>query len=223
MQSKMPNNVGHFFIRLLELYVTTNNFGIWGPHQAFYIHSMLADTESAIKALKFASQIIEEITSGVIGTQIKKDELLDSMQIFVTHSGAISRFFFPPQHSPRKATEQQKNIHKFRAEHLRRVFGIEAVNVLENRNLRNTIEHFDERLDIILQNGIVGQIFPSLILNEPETTDISHHIFRTYYLKSGVYQVLEDRYEIQPVANEILRIHNLLLDFDANGSVFAER
>lgn len=203
--------------------MTENNLGIWGPYQAFYIHSMLADTEPAIKALKFAIQIIKEITSGEIGAQSKKDELLDSMQVFVTHSGSISRYFFPPQDSPRKATAQQKNIHKFRAEHLRRVFGIEAGNILENRNLRNTIEHFDERLDIILQNGIVGRIFPSLILHEPEITDIPHHIFRTYYLKLGVYQVLEDRYEVQPVANEILRIHNLLLDFDANGSVFGGR
>src|SRR3546814_2786138 len=89
-----------------------------------------------------------------------------------------------------------------------------------NRALRNSIEHFDERLDLYLQDGIVGYIFPSLILPEPEDSDVPHHIFRAYYLKEGIFQVLGERYEIQPIVDEVARIHDLLVKFDRNGGVF---
>ncbi|WP_230852144.1 hypothetical protein, partial [Ralstonia solanacearum] len=71
-----------------------------------------------------------------------------------------------------------------------------------------------------LQEQLVGYIFPSLILPEPEDSDVPHHIFRAYYLKEGVFQVLGERYEIQPIVDEVARIHDLLVKFDGHGGVF---
>lgn len=103
---------------------------------------------------------------------------------------------------------------------MREVFEVNESSPLVNRGLRNSIEHFDERLDLYLQGGMVGYIFPSLILPEPEDSEVPHHIFRAYYLKEGLFQILGERYEIQPIVNEMARIHDLLVRSDGNGGVF---
>ncbi|PTV56779.1 hypothetical protein [Pseudomonas putida] len=193
-------------------------FSIWTLHQAFYIQSMLFNTASALQSCNIAEKIIQKISDGEIDPQEKKDILLDCLQNVVNQSGAISRYFFPSRDGV-KGTDK-KTIHRDRGQYLSKVFGVKDDSPLMNRALRNSIEHFDERLDLYLQDGIVGYIFPSLILPEPEDSDVPHHIFRAYYLKEGIFQVLGERYEIQPIVDEMARIHDLLVKFDGNGGVF---
>jgi hypothetical protein len=88
---------------------------------------------------------------------------------------------------------------------------------LKNRDLRNEIEHFDERLDSYISNGIVGYIFPELVGPLPESDGVPTHIFRAYYIDAGVFEMLGKRYEIEPIAHEILRVHDRLLFADRNG------
>jgi hypothetical protein len=193
-------------------------FSIWTPHQAFYIQSMLFNTTSAFQSCSIAEKIIKKISEGEIDPQEKKDILLDCLQNVVNQSGAISRYFFPSRNGV-KGTDK-KTIHRDRGQYLSKVFGVKDDSPLMNRALRNSIEHFDERLDLYLQGGIVGYIFPSLILLQSEDSDVPHHIFRAYYLKEGIFQVLGERYEIQPIVEEVARIHDLLVKFDGNGGVF---
>ena len=193
-------------------------FSIWTPYEAFYIQSMLFNTTSALQSCRIAEKIIEKILLEEIDPQEKKDSLLDCLQNVVNQSGAISRYFFPSRDGV-KGTDK-KTIHRDRGQYLSRVFDVKGDSALINRSLRNSIEHFDERLDLYLQEGIVGYIFPSLILPEPEDSDVPHHIFRAYYLKEGIFQVLGERYEIQPIVDEVVRIHNLLVKFAGNGGVF---
>ena len=193
-------------------------FGIWTPHHAFYIQSMLFNTTSAFQSCRIAEKIIKKISDGEIDPQEKKDILLDCLQNVVNQSGAISRYFFPSRDGV-KGTDK-KNIHRDRGKYLSKVFGVKDDSPLMNRALRNSIEHFDERLDLYLQDGIVGYIFPSLILPEPEDSNVPHHIFRAYYTKEGIFQVLGERYEIPPIVAELARIHDLLVKFDGNGAVF---
>jgi hypothetical protein len=193
-------------------------FCIWTPYEAFYIQSMLFNTTSALQSCSIAEKIVEKILIEEIDPQEKKDSLLDCLQNVVNQSGAISRYFFPSRDGV-KGTDK-KTIHRDRGQYLSRVFDVKDDSALINRSLRNSIEHFDERLDLYLQEGIVGYIFPSLILPEPEDSDVPHHIFRAYYLKEGIFQVLGERYEIQPIVDEVARIHNLLVKFAGNGGVF---
>jgi len=193
-------------------------FSVWTPHQAFYIQSMLFNTNSAFQSCRIAEKIIKKISDGEIDPQEKKDILLDCLQNVVNQSGAISRYFFPSRDGVKGA--DKKTIHRDRGQYLSKVFGVKDDSPLMNRALRNAIEHFDERLDLYLQDGIVGYIFPSLILPAPENSDVPHHIFRAYYLEEGIFEVLGERYEIQPIVDEVARIHDLLLKFDGNGGVF---
>ena len=191
---------------------------IWTPYQAFYIQSMLFNTTSAFQSCSVAEKIIKKISDGELDPQEKKDILLDCLQNVVNQSGAISRYFFPSRDGPKGGGD--KTLHKDRGHYLQRVFKVDESSPLVNRGLRNSIEHFDERLDLYLKGGMVGFIFPSLILPEPEDSEVPHHIFRAYYLKEGIFQVLGERYEIQPIVNEVARIHDLLVKFDENGGVF---
>lgn len=193
-------------------------FSIWTPYEAFYIQSMLFNTISALQSCSIAEKIIEKILLEEIDPQEKKDSLLDCLQNVVNQSGAISRYFFPSRDGVKGA--DKKTIHRDRGQYLSRIFDVKDDSALINRSLRNSIEHFDERLDLYLQEGIVGYIFPSLILPEPEDSDVPHHIFRAYYLKEGIFQVLGERYEIQPIVDEVARIHSLLVKFAGNGGVF---
>lgn len=191
--------------------------GIWTPYQAFYIQSMLFNTSSALQACERASRYIEAISSGKIGPQDRKDELLDCLQNLINHSGAVARYFFPSYGGMKK---DKKDIHQKRAGHLCRIFEVDDKSPLFDKQLRNAIEHFDERLDRYLEEGIVGQIFPSLILDRPEDTGVPHHIFRAYYLNDGIYQVLGERHHVQPILDEMIRIHDMLVKCDGDGGVF---
>jgi hypothetical protein len=193
-----------------------NEPSLWPIHHVFYIQSMLFNTKLSLQAAERASKYIRAISDGKIGSQDRKDEILDCLQNFINHSAAIARYFFPSMIGGRS----EKVVHKNRAEFLRKVFDVSENSPLHDKKLRNAIEHFDERLDIYLEGGIVGIIFPSLILDKPEETDVPHHIFRAYYLNEGVYQVLGEKYAVQHIFDEVLRIHELLEKFDENGGSF---
>lgn len=201
--------------------MSNEDFEIWAPYQAFYIHAMLFNTTSALQSCYEAELIIQKISEGEIDLQEMKDELLDYLQNVINHSGAISRYFFPARDGV-KGNDSQKTIHKDRGQFLARVFEVKEDSPLLNRGLRNSIEHFDERLDLYFQRAIIGYIFPSLILHEPEDEGVPNHIFRAYYLNEGIYQVLGERFELQPIVEEVARIHDLLIEFDSQGSLLRE-
>lgn len=186
------------------------------PYQVFYIQSMLFNTASARQAVDRAFKYIKAISKKELGPQDRKDELLDCLQNFINHSAAVARYFFPSM----IGGKGEKAIHKNRAEFLRQIFDVTESSPLHDKKLRNAIEHFDERLDMYLAGGIVGSIFPSLILDELEEEDVPHHIFRAYYLNHGIYQILGERHSIQPILDEVIRVHELLVTFDENGGVF---
>ena len=87
---------------------------------------------------------------------------------------------------------------------------------MKNRDLRNEMEHLDENLDAYVSDGIAGYIFPAYIGPLPEG-DVPTHMFRAYYVDAGIFEMLGKRYEIEPIANEIVRVHDRLMFCDTNG------
>lgn len=197
--------------------------GLDFPHQhAFYIESMKFNTNSAIDSFNLANEILEKHSKGEIDIQQNQDLFLDALHNIVNQSGAISRYFWPAYDTPRNAANNQKNIHKNRGIYLREVFEIEEGNPLQNRALRNAVEHFDERLDLYLQNGIFGYIFPSLIMDAPDDSGVAHHIFRAYYLNDAIFQILGERFEIEPIIEELFKIHDKLTGYFERGNGFSK-
>ena len=74
------------------------------------------------------------------------------------------------------------------------------------------IEHFDEKLDHYLAKGIVGHVIPHYFGPEGDSSGVPRHCFRAYFINVGVFEILGNRYEIEPIANELLRLNELASD-----------
>lgn len=176
--------------------------GIQPIYKAFYIQSMLFNSSTAIAAMEHANIMLglvedeDEIPSDM------KDEILNSVQSIIMHSAALSRYFWP--------VRERIELHKKRGDQLRKTFKMTDDSPLKNRTLRDHLEHFDEKLDNHLQQVIVGYIFPKYVGFSPSGDEPPHHLFRAYFIDTGVFQILNEKYEMEPLINEIYRVHDLL-------------
>ena len=182
--------------------------GIWPPYRVFYIESMLSITSSAIASTERLATIFDP-NANLDG--LRQEEILDWIQNIFTQAAALSRYFW--------AAKREK-LHKKRSQYLRKVFNISEQSPIKNRDLRNMIEHFDENLDYFVNQPVVGNIVPNYVGLEPEDNGVPFHTFRAFYTRIGVFEVLGQRFELQPVADEIYEVHRKLLTIAESGYVF---
>jgi len=183
--------------------------GIWPPYEAFYIEAMLSNTRSAMESRERLSDVIaavEQAPSGDVLERMDVNGLIAELQNIVLQAAALSRYFWPARPG-----------HEARGARLRTALGVEDSSPLRNRDLRNEIEHFDEKLDIYLADGIAGHIVPAYVGPLPAGDGVPKHMFKAYYLDAGVFEMLGNRYDIQPIAAEIERLHELLLSVRQDG------
>jgi hypothetical protein len=117
--------------------------GIFPPNEAMYIHSIIYS----------AGRSNEAFNRFELGQTDKADDafLVSSVHEALTHAAALSLFFWPSEFGSKK----YKGLYTLRlrrAEKLRGAFNMEDGSALKDRNLRNTLEHFDENLDRFLLN-----------------------------------------------------------------------
>jgi hypothetical protein len=181
---------------------------IWPHYEAFYIDSMLFNTSSAAVSVDAVACTLEAVSRGELArSDLDDDGFLNQLQNIVLHGAALSRFFWPV----RKGYEA-------RGEHLRAAFDVTDASPLKNRDLRNALEHFDERLDVYLQSSVVGVILPRYVGWTLEPDGVPAHLFRAYFIDRGIFSLLGQEYEMQPIVDEIGRIHDLLVAANENGS-----
>ena len=186
---------------------------IWPPFEAFYIEEMQFNAISALKSDEDAKrniQVLSSITPQEEQFYIIQGQTLNSLQNIVIQGAALSRYFWPSRNGP-------NDEHKRRADYLRRCCDVNDESPLKNRDLRNQIEHFDEKLDLYLSNGIVGNIYPAYFGVLPKMDGVPTHYFRAYFIDVGVFEMLGNRYKIQPLVDEIFRINKILTRFAENG------
>lgn len=189
--------------------------GIWPPYQAFYIHSMLFCTASALRSVSLLNKNLEKLLETKCSPgegAFRQRAVLDSLQNIVNQGAALSRFFWPSR-------QGVNGVHKNRAEHLRKALRIGEDNILRDRTLRNDLEHFDEQLDRHLQGHVVGHVIPEYVGPTSERTGVPVHVFRAFYADAGVFEMLGKRYKVEPIADEIGRIHDLLVEREGTGSI----
>lgn len=182
---------------------------IWPPHHAFYIRSMLFNAESAVRSLAQINAVMHVAVENSPEDPISAlpvQYLLSEVHNVVVQAAALSRYFWPV-----------RAAHHWRGDYLRKMFQITEASPLRSRDLRNAIEHFDEQLDLYLENGIVGHILPEYVGPFEEPGDVPVHLFRAYYVDVGVFELLGKRYEIQPLAAAVARVHVQLEKMDSSG------
>jgi hypothetical protein len=187
-------------------------FVIWPPCEVFYIHSMLFNTQSAARSIEVLGTVMSYLAESETPdplAAVDTEDVLNHLQNIVVQGAALSRYFWPV----RKA-------HESRGEFLRQALGITDQNPLKSRELRNAMEHFDEKLDEYLASGIVGNVFPHYFGPLPKDDGVPRHIFRAYYVDVGQFEMLGNRYQIGPIANELLRLDEALTKYDREGGRF---
>ena len=185
---------------------------IWPPYEAFYIDSMLFSTSSSAVSVDAVATTVEAMGRGELArSDLDEDAFLNQLQNIVLQGAALSKFFWPIR---------KGKGHEARGEHLRAAFGVTDASPLKDRSLRDALEHFDERLDIYLQRNVVGYIIPRYVGRTLATDGVPAHLFRAYFLDRGVFSLLGKEYEMQPIVDEIGRIHDLLVTANENGSRF---
>jgi hypothetical protein len=184
---------------------TIDDWKIWPPYEVFYIESLLTLTKTAISEYEYLDKVI---TSQDLFNQ-NPDILIDLVENIINQAATISRYFWP--------TKQQTKIHRLRGEKLREALLINEHNILKSRSVRNFVEHFDENLDEFLNKPIAGNFLPkSIVFNSTELNEVTF-VFRAYIINEFKYRTLDREICIIPIIKEIYRIHNLLVNFNANG------
>lgn len=185
--------------------------GIFPPFEAFYIDCMIWHSSSAAQSIaEVGSWIANVRANDPIALELPKPVLFEKLQNIVLQSASLSRYFWP---SPRKSLE----LHFARASRLRQGLDVTETSPLHNRDLRNGLEHFDEKLDLYLSENIVGQFIPDLVDFEEPDSEVPFHIFKAFYTQPLVFVLLGQRYEMAPIVNEILRVNAALLGCQQNG------
>ena len=66
---------------------------------------------------------------------------------------------------------------------------------MSNRNLRDALEHFDERLDLYLKKFPVGQLITSPVIAPISSLVPPFRVFRLVDPASSTFVILDERYE----------------------------
>lgn len=115
-----------------------------------------------------------------------RNQILDNLQNILVHSAAISRYFWPSYCNDKT----KNNIFKRRGLELKDIFELNDNSPLKSRELRNTLERFDENLDLYLhEKPLVGRVFAAYVGGYPES-EVPLHFFRAYYIDIGIFEVL---------------------------------
>jgi len=178
-------------------------------YEAFYIHGMLFNAQSAFLSIVRISHAFENLPDDSFENGIGRDitrGILNDMQNIIVHAAALSRYFWPV-----------RSGHQDRGAQLRRSLAIDESNQTYSRDLRNSIEHFDERLDRYLSDGIVGVVIPEYVGPKPIEDGVPGHFFRAFFTDTGEFRLLNGDHNMTPITAEITRIRDALVEADENG------
>ena len=133
--------------------------GIHLPYEAFYIHSIIYSASRAGDAFRRF-----DIARAVNDTE---ENQVSAVHEALGHAAALSRFFWPSGRSAGTA-QAVKRLRAARATKLRAAFNLTDDSPLRDRHLRDSLEHFDERLDHYLLTNDAGYFFPSARIGRAE-------------------------------------------------------
>lgn len=180
-----------------------SEFEIHPFDQGFYIKSLLNKTRSILIDVESINNFWKNGNH-----DCKNDDMiLDLLQNIIVNVAGISRFFWP---------SNSTGYYKIRAEKLREVYLVKDSSVLKNRDMRNFIEHFDEKLDDFLKKNATWKVMqkyvgPIIYVNDARV------FFRAYFYDTGIFKMFNVEYEIKPIIAEIKRIHEILLQQENGG------
>ena len=166
----------------------------------FYLQAMLFNTHGALSSL---DRVVTKLEGRLGEPWDSSDgrEVLDGVQSIATHAAALARYFWPAD-----------KRYKSRGDHLRKVFKVDESSSLFDRELRNSLEHFDERLDDYLRHQPMGMFYPEYVGPTFSDNGVPTHRHRAYFTDTDTFVVLGKKFRIDPICIEVARVHELAND-----------
>jgi hypothetical protein len=169
--------------------------------ETFYIHSIIYSADLANKAFRRFRRACRNNAS--------KTVVVSAVHEALGHAASLSRFFWP---------SRDGKIAKARAGKLRLAFALDESSPLRNRHLRDSLEHFDERLDRFLLKNDDGYFFPTpLVGNHALADDASGRIFKLVDPTGCHFVVLNEKYCFEALPSEVQRVLALAQRMSHNG------
>ena len=103
-----------------------------------YLDELNTACTSALKAVRRLDRCFDD-------QQLDIPSVFYELHSFLSHFAAASRLLWPPNSSGKRGVE--------RGADLRLELSVQDDHVVQNRNLRNHLEHYDERLDAWIQES----------------------------------------------------------------------
>ena len=174
--------------------------GIAPTFEAFYLQSLLHNARASDDAFeRFALSVAEDSDHGAI---------VSSVEEALTYAAALSRFFWPVA---------KTNVASARATKLRDAFDMDG-SPLQDRRLRNALEHFDERLDEFLLGDSVGLFFPEAMVGNHRLVDeVLNQVCRFVDPSAMIFVILGEKYDFGSIRDEVRRIITTIRVFDNAG------
>ena len=120
------------------------------------------------------------------------------------HSASISRFFWPSGLGKSKYRE----LHLARAASLREMYSLDDSSPLKNRELRDTLEHYDERLDRFLLNEKAGTYMPMATVGRYESQNNPPlFVFKMVDPEKQLFIIFNQAYGFSGIRAEVKRMH----------------
>lgn len=185
--------------------------GIWPPYEAFYLEGMLFCTEAGLRAaddVRAALDIGAQHLPASSEWQEAALVIVNGVQTLAINAAAISRYLWPAGKDAARLA---------RGRRLREGLRVAEDSPLKNRDLRNHLEHFDERLDAFCGTLLAGHILPAYVGPIPPTPEVPTYLFRGYYTDVGVFEILGKRFETQPILDALQDLHASLVECSSNG------
>jgi hypothetical protein len=164
--------------------------GINPPFEAFYIRSILYSAEQCSSSYDSFSAALKEHKPASIA--------FAGIQEAITHAASVARFFWPVAKS---------SLYVTRAKRLRNACKVKDDSPLNDRHLRNSLEHFDERLDNFLLENDAGYFFPEPMLGDFRVAkEKVGKIFKLVDPECAVVVILNEAFDYGPIIDEVDRI-----------------
>jgi hypothetical protein len=175
--------------------------GILPMFELFYLTSIVYVAE---RCLSSYAEYKEALASK------SRDVIFSRMQDTIAYAGGVARFFWPTKRGGRLAAK--------RGETLRSFFQIDSSSPISDKSLRNTLEHFDERLDeFLVENDAGGFVVQAIVGDLEDYAERTVKVFKLIDPEKRTIVILNERFEYQPIINEVGRILALTRTMELKG------
>lgn len=176
--------------------------GIVPMFEAFYIESLLYAAGRAIEAFRRYDRARDDKEHDAA--------IVANVHEALAHTAAVSRFFWLSRETPVAVARAQK---------LRDAFGLNDSSPLHKRELRDALEHYDERLDKFLLQDMVGYFFPEPLVGSASLNDDQlRRIFRLVDPDTEEFILLGKKYSFGPMRRAVEDVFAQTSRMSANGA-----